>query len=149
MSDLTRFNPFRGLARVDPFGRDLDDMFKGFFLAPMPFNQPASGQFPIDVTEDEKNYKVRAELPGFAKDEISVSVSGDQVTIAAETKKEKEEKKGSQVVLRECYYGKQFRSFTLPQPVDDGKTTAKYEDGVLNLVLPKKGNGKNKSIAID
>lgn len=149
MTDLARFNPFRGLTRVEPFGRDLDDMFKGFFLTPMPFNQASSGQFPIDVTEDDKSFKVRAELPGFGKDEINVSVSGDQVSISAETKKEKEEKKGSQVVLRECYYGRQFRSFTLPQVVDDAKTTAKYEDGVLNLVLPKKGNGKNKSIVID
>lgn len=149
MTDLTRFNPFRGLSRVDPFGRDLDDVFKGFFLAPMPFSQFSQGQFPIDVTEDDKNFKVRAELPGFGKEEINVSVSGDQVSISAETKKEKEEKKGSQVVLRECYYGKQFRSFTLPQAVDDAKTTARYEEGVLNLVLPKKGNGKNKSIAID
>lgn len=149
MADLARFNPFRGLTRVDPFGRDLDDMFKGFFLTPMPLNQMAAGQFPIDVTEDDKNYKVRAELPGFNKEDISVSVTGDQVSISAETKKEKEEKKGSQVVLRECYYGRQSRSFTLPQGVDDAKTTARYEDGVLSLTLPKKGNGKNKSIVVE
>lgn len=149
MANLTRFNPFRGITRVDPFGRELDDIFKGFFLTPMPLNELSTGQFPIDVSEDDKNYTVRAELPGFKKEDINISVAGDQVSITAETKKEKEEKKGSQVVLRECYYGRQSRSFTLPQNVDDGKTTAKYEDGVLCLTLPKKGNGKNKSITID
>lgn len=149
MNDLTRFKPFRGLTLVDPFGREFDDMFKGFFLTPMPLNQLSAGQFPIDVSEDDKNFKVRAELPGFNKEDINVSVTGGQVSITAETKKEKEEKKGSQVVLSECYYGRQSRTFTLPQGVDDAKTTAKYEDGILSLILPKKGNGKNKSIVID
>lgn len=51
-------------------------------------------------------------------------------------------------VWRECYYGKQYRAFNLPQTVDESKTSAKYEDGVLSLVLPKKGNGSLKKIAI-
>lgn len=149
MADITRFNPFRSLTRLDPFGRDIDDLFKGFFLTPMPLNQMTTSQFPLDVSEDDKSYKVRAEIPGVNKEDIQISVNGDQVTISAETKKEKEEKKGNQVVLKECYYGKQYRSFTLPQTVDDSKTTAKYENGVLNLVLPKKGNGNTKKITVD
>jgi len=149
MADLVRFNPFRGLSRLDPFGREIEDLFKGFFLTPVPFQQMAGGQIPVDVTEDDKAFKVRAEIPGFKREEINVSVSGDQVTIAAETKSEKEEKKGEQVVMRELYYGKQYRSFTLPQDVDDAKTTAKYADGVLELVLPKKGATATKKIAID
>ncbi len=149
MADIARFNPFRGLARLDPFGREMEDMFKGFFLAPVPFNQLSTAQIPIDVTEDEKNYKVRAELPGFNREEIQVSVDGDQVSIIAETKKEKEEKKGDQVVVRECYVGKQYRAFTLPQAVDDSKTSAKYVNGVLELVLPKKAATATKKIAID
>jgi len=149
MADLVRFNPFRGLSRLDPFGREIEDLFKGFFLTPVPFPQMGGSQIPVDVTEDEKSYKVRAEIPGFKREEIDVSVSGDQVTISAETKKEKEEKKGEQVVLRELYYGKQYRSFTLPQAVDDTKTTAKYSDGILELMLPKKGAAATKKISID
>lgn len=148
MADMTRFNPFRGLARFDPFGRDIDDFFKGGFVTPIQFNQLSAGQIPIDVSEDDKSYKVRAEIPGFNKEDIHVSVHGDQVSISAETKKEKEEKKGDQVVLRECYYGRQQRAFTLPQAVDDTKATAKYTDGVLELVLPKAG-AASKKIAID
>jgi HSP20 family protein len=149
MADITRFNPFRGLGRLEPFGREMEDMFKGFFLTPVPFNQISAGQIPVDVTEDEKSYKVRAEIPGFNKEEINVSVNGDQVSISAETKKEKEEKKGDQVVVRECYYGRQYRVFTLPQAVDDAGTTAKYENGVLELSLPKKVAAATKKIAID
>ena len=149
MADITRFNPLRGLARFDPFGRDIDDLFKGFFLTPVPFNQMTGGQIPLDITEDDKSYKVRAEIPGFNKEDVHVSVNGDQVSISAETKKEKEEKKGDQVVLRECYYGKQYRAFTLTQAVDDTKTTAKYADGVLELVLPKKAAAAKKKITID
>jgi len=149
MADLARFNPFRGLSRFDPLGREMEDLFKGFFLTPVPFQQVSSGQIPIDVTEDDKAYKVRAEIPGFNREEIDVSVNGDQVSISAETKREKEEKKGDQVVLRECYYGKQYRAFTLPQAVDESKTSAKYTNGVLELVLPKKAAAASKKIAID
>ena len=123
--------------------------FKGFFVTPLPFHQTPSGLVPIDVTEDEKAYKVRAEIPGFNREEISVSVEGDQVSISAETRREKEEKKGDQVVVRECYSGKQYRAFTLPQAVDDAKTSAKYTNGVLELVLPKKAAASTKKIAID
>ncbi len=148
MSDLALFNPLRRLARYEPFSADVDDLFKGFFLTPMSVNSMSPGQFPVDVTEDETNYKVRAEIPGFNKEDIQISVDGDQVSISAETKQEKEEKKAGQVVLRECYYGKQYRAFTLPKTVDETKTSAKYEDGVLNLVLPKKSNGSTQKITI-
>lgn len=148
MADIARFTPFRNLSRLDPFGRDLDELFKGSFMTPMPAAALAGAQFPIDITEDDKAYKVHAEIPGFGKEDIHVQVNGDQVTISAETKKENEEKKDDRVVMRECYYGRQYRAFTLPQAVDDAATTAKYADGVLTLVLPKKGAGGAKKIVI-
>lgn len=149
MTDLARYNPFRGLTRFNPFGRDIDDLFTGFFPAPMSPTTMADFHMPIDITEDDKVYKVRAEIPGFNKEDISVSVSGDQVTISAETKKEKEERDGERIVHRECYYGRQCRSFTLPQAADEAATKAKYEDGVLNLELPKKAGGSHKKIIIN
>lgn len=149
MADITRYNPFRGLSRLDPFGREMDDFFKGFFLTPISLDKMPDAQIPIDITEDETGYKVRAEMPGFNKDEISVSVKGDQVTISAETKKEKEEKKGDKVIHRECYYGKQYRSFTLPQAADEAAVKARYENGVLSLELARKAGSDAKKIAID
>ncbi len=149
MADITRYSPFRGLSRLDPFGRDMDDFFKGFFLTPISLDKMPDAQIPIDITEDDKGYKVRAEMPGFNKDEINVSVNGDQVSISAETKKEKEEKKGDKIIHRECYYGKQFRSFTLPQAADEANVTAKYENGVLSLELAKKAGSSATKIKVD
>ena len=150
MTDLARYNPFRGLTRFNPFGRDMDDLPTGPFPTPMSLNPMADLHMPIDITEDDKVYKVRAEMPGFNKEDISVSVNGDQVTISAETKKEKEEKKnGEKIVHRECYCGRQFRSFTLPQAADETNTKARYEDGVLNLELPKKAGDNQKKITVN
>ena len=149
MTDIARFNPLKGLNRIDPLARDMDELFQGFFMKPFSWNQMTTpNPFPIDVTENDGAYIVRAEIPGFKKEDIQVSVHGDQVTVSAETQKEKEEKKGDQVILRECTYGRQYRSFTLPQMVDDTKTTAKYENGVLKLTLPKKGDSTMKKIAV-
>jgi HSP20 family protein len=150
MAEVARFSPFRNLARLDPFGREFDDLFKGFLLTPLPAQQTAAGsRIPIDISEDETSYKVRAEIPGFSKEDIQISVHGDEVSISAETKRDKEEKTGETVVLRECYYGKQYRAFTLAQAVDDAKASAKYADGVLELVLPKKESAVTRKIAIE
>ncbi len=75
-------------------------------------------------------------------------MEGDQVSIGAELKKEKEEKKGEKVVRSERYYGKQSRSFTLGHDIDAGKAEAKYSDGVLELKLPKKANGASKELKV-
>jgi HSP20 family protein len=162
MAAISQFNPFRGFDRLEPFGRDMEEMFKGFFLngrqlADMykGFYDPStalaplsSGRFPVDISEDETAFKVRAEIPGFKKDEIKVSVDGNQVSISAETRKEREQKNGDQVIMQECFCGKQYRAFTLPKPVDDTKTAAKYCDGVLELTLPKKAGAASANIAI-
>jgi HSP20 family protein len=162
MAQISLYNPFRRFERLEPFGREMEelmngffangrqlaDAFKGFYEPTAPFAQLNTGRFPIDVSEDEKAYKVRAEIPGFQKDEIKVSVDGNQVSITAETRKEKEEKKGEQLIMQECYCGKQYRVFTLPQAVDDAKTAARYSDGVLELTLPKKAGAAAATIAI-
>jgi HSP20 family protein len=91
----------------------------------------------IDVAEDEKNFIVKADVPGVSKDDIHVAIDGNQVSITAETKIEKEEK-GKNTLRRERYYGKQYRSFVLSAEIDDSKAQANYKDGVLHLTLPKK-----------
>jgi HSP20 family protein len=149
MFDIARFNPLRRVSRFDPFSRDIFKDIDDLYLTPFNLNRMTGGQFPIDVSEDDKSYKVHAEIPGFSKEDIHVTVNGDQISISAETRKEEEEKKGEQVVLKECHYGSQYRAFTLPQAVDDAKCSAKYANGVLDLVLPKKeGTVSNKQINI-
>ncbi|OYY82000.1 MAG: heat-shock protein Hsp20, partial [Hydrogenophilales bacterium 16-62-9] len=73
---------------------------------------------------------------------------GNQVSISAETKTEKEEKKGEKVLRSERYCGKVMRSFTLTHDVDEAKAQAKYSDGVLELSLPKKAVSSAKTLAI-
>lgn len=127
--------------RWDPFD-DIDDLFKGFFLRPMRMEPgEAAGQpvrIRIDVKEDEKSYLVHAELPGVKKEDINVSIDGNQVSIGAEVKREKEEKQGEKVLRTERYYGKVYRAFALAQDVDQDGASARYENGVLELTLPKK-----------
>jgi HSP20 family protein len=143
MSNLARFNPFSEMR--DPFG---DDFFKGFALRPVYRMLEGEPQMRLDLTEDDKNFFVKAEIPGVKKEDIKVSVDGNQVSLTAEVKKETEEKEGSRVIRSERYYGSVARSFTLDENVDQSAALAKYEDGVLQLTLPKKSNGKSHILKI-
>jgi HSP20 family protein len=145
MANVTRFNPFGDLVRLDPF-REFEPMFR--FPRSVWRNLPEAPEIKMDVTEDEKAYRVKAEIPGVKKEDIKVSIDGSQVSISAEVKKESEEKKGETFIRSERYYGSQYRGFSLPQDVDSAKAEAKYTDGVLELVLPKKEGSAAKQLAV-
>jgi len=145
MANITRYDPFSEITRFDPF-RNLDEMFRGFLVRPV--LRGLEPQIKIDVAEDKKAYTVRAEIPGVKKEDIKVSIEGNQVSISAEVKEEKEEKKGKTVIRSERYYGKVYRSFSLGQEVDQKATKAKYVDGVLELTLPKKPGRAGKQITV-
>ncbi|HKB60677.1 MAG TPA: Hsp20/alpha crystallin family protein [Gallionellaceae bacterium] len=139
MANLTRFTP-----RDDVF----DDLFRGFFMRPIRLDSGPEVQIKMDVKEDDKAYIVHAEIPGVKKDDIQVSIDGNQVSISAEVKNEKEVKEGEKVLRSERYYGKVSRSFSLGGDVDEAAAQAKYEDGVLLLTLPKKAVTKAKRLEI-
>jgi HSP20 family protein len=126
-------------------------MFKGLFVRPMRLERdlPAQIQVKMDVSRTDDAYAVNAEMPGVKKDDIHVSIDGNQVTISGETKKESEEKKGEEVIRSERYYGKVSRSFTLAQDVDEAKVVAKYADGVLKLTLPMKSKAATRKITVN
>lgn len=134
------------VTRYDPFG-DLDDLFKGFMLRPVRMEQQAP-QIKIDVKENEDAYMVHAEIPGVKKEDIKVDIDGNMVSISAEVKHEKEEKKGERVIRSERYYGSVSRSFSLAHDLDDARAQAKYTDGVLELTLPKKTGAKANKIVV-
>ena len=138
------------LVRRDPFALDdvFDDLFKGFFVRPVHFEGQQQVQIKTDIKEDDKAYTVHAEIPGVKKEDIHVSIDGNQVSISAEVKKEKEEKEGEKVLRSERYFGQAYRSFTLGQDIDDNAAHAKYTDGVLELTLPKKAVSTAKKLAI-
>ncbi len=146
MSNLTRYDPF-SLTRIDPF-ENIDDLFKGFFVRPVAFEGQTQMHIKMDVKENDDAYTVHADIPGVKKEDIHVSIDGNQVSISAETKTEKEEKKGEKVLRLERYCGKVMRSFTLTHDVDEAKAQAKYSDGVLELSLPKKAVSSAKTLAI-
>src|SRR5512135_1800087 len=129
MANLTRYNPVD-----DAF----DDLFRGFFMRPVRVAGMPEMQIKMDVKEDDKAYSVHAEIPGVEKDDIHVTIDGNQVAISAEVKNEKEVKEGEKVLRSERYYGKVSRAFTLGQDVDEAAAQAKYDNGVLELTLPKK-----------
>ena len=83
--------------------RRFDDLFRGFF-APVRADK-AAVSIKVDVTETDNAYVVHAEIPGVAKDDIQVSIEGNQVTIGAEVKRENETKEGERVLRSERYYG--------------------------------------------
>lgn len=114
MANITRFEPFNELARLDPFS-DLDNLFKGFMVRPVFQGAVAAPQMKLEVTEDDKAYTVKAEIPGVRKEDIHISVDGNLVSISAEVKKETEKKEGKKVVHSERYYGQVARSFTLAE----------------------------------
>jgi HSP20 family protein len=140
MANITRWDPFE----------DIDDLFRGFFLRPMRVETGSESQVRIkmDVKEDDKVYVVHAEVPGVRKEDIQVSIDGNQVSISAEVKREKQDKQGDKVLRSERYYGKAYRAFSLAQDVDQEGAQAKYENGVLELTLPKRATAVQKRLTV-
>ncbi|MHB8495172.1 MAG: Hsp20/alpha crystallin family protein [Casimicrobiaceae bacterium] len=147
MANITRFDPFGEIATFAPF-RDIEDFLSVPRLRSWGRDFPAAPEIKIDVTEDDKTYHVKAEIPGVKKEDIHVAVEGNQVSISAEVRKDEEEKKGKTVLRSERYYGKHERSFTLMHDIDESKAEAKYQDGVLDLALPKKNGSVSKQLAV-
>ncbi|HSI21388.1 MAG TPA: Hsp20/alpha crystallin family protein [Methylophilaceae bacterium] len=143
MANLTRFDPFQVTA-LDPF----EDVFKGFFRPARHLEEQHPLQLKMDIREDDKNYTVHAEIPGVKKEDIQVTIDGNQVSISAEVKQEKEVKEGEKLLHSERYYGTITRSFALSSDIDDSASQAKYHDGVLELVLPKKATSTSRKLTI-
>lgn len=139
MANISRYEPYEV---SDP----LDNLFRGFFR-PVQMDKEMP-QIRMDVKEDEKNYAVHADMPGVTKDDIHVTIDGNTVSISAEVKKNTEQKEGEKVLRRERYFGRVSRSFALEHEVDEATASARYQDGVLELVLPKKTAASAKRLNI-
>lgn len=101
----------------------------------------------VDITENDKEYLVTAEIPGAKKEDVRVSIDGSYVSIAAEINKDEERKSGRSIV-RETFRGSVSRGFSLASEVDDKNAVAKLEDGVLRLTLPKREGAPQKLLKI-
>lgn len=146
-NNLMQRDPFSTLARFDPF-TDMDDIFRDFFAMPALRNRDAAPRIRLDISENEQEYRVNAEIPGVDRDDIKVSIDGNRVSINAEIRQEKQTAEAGKLMRSERVYGQQYRSFTLPQEVDDAAAQAKYHDGILELTLPKKSGTGGTQLSI-
>jgi len=137
---------------VDLLRREMDHFFDD--LVPFSWSRDNGGKAlgtwtpSADITEDEKEYLIRMDIPGMEKDDIKVNFQDGRVTITGERKaEEKEEKKDH--IRQERYYGSFYRSFTLPEKVKEENIQASFKNGVLKLVIPKAEVVKPKSIKVN
>jgi HSP20 family protein len=101
----------------------------------------------VDISEDQNNYFVNAELPGVKKEDVNVYVENERLFIEGERKHESEEGSDGKDYHRvERFYGKFQRSFRLPKAVDPNKIEANFEDGILKVAIPKTEEAKPKQI---
>jgi HSP20 family protein len=145
MAHITRHSPF---GVTDPFepSDPLDNLFRGFFR-PVQMDKDVP-QIRMDVKEDAKIYAVHADIPGVSKEDIHVSIDGNTVSISAEVKTNTEQKDGETVLRRERTFGRVSRSFALENEIDETAANARYQDGVLELVLPKKAAATARRLAV-
>lgn len=126
-----------------------DDAFRSFMRPFRWEGRPETPQIPLDVTETEDAYTVKAPIPGVAKEDIHVEIDGRQVMITTEFKKPAQEKKEARMLVTEMSYGFASRTFTLGYEVDRAKATAKYQDGMLTLMLPKLTGVHTESLKVE
>jgi len=140
MSNLTRFE-------------SADNFFPEFFrrlARPMEFGAQVPAEIRLDVKETDKAYLVTAEVPGARKDDVRVAIDGNVVTISTQISKDVEDKHadGGRMLVRETWRGQSSRTLALAHDVDDKAATAKLEDGMLKLTLPKRTGASSKLLAI-
>lgn len=110
--------------------------------------QQLTAAYPVDIREDEKNVYVEAEMPGFKKDEINVTVEEGILHITAERSEQPDQQEEQGYHLRERRYSRFHRAFTLPTAVDESKADAKLDEGVLHLTLPKTAEVQPRKIEV-
>ncbi len=139
--NITRWNPFT----------EMDDFFKSYNRA-LARNQSQEGMLradwspSVDITEDDKEFLIKAELPEVKKEDIKVDVNNGVVTLSGERRSETKDEKEHRI---ERFYGRFSRSFSLPENVKEEDIKAENKEGMLYLHLPKSEADKPKKIQVD
>jgi HSP20 family protein len=143
--ELVPWRPFREISSLRGEMDKLWDNFFGERVLGKAFSDEWNPS--VDISETENNLLIKAELPGLESKDVSVSISGDLLTIKGEKKKEKEEKDEHHHYI-ERYAGTFQRSFRLPVNVQSDKVEAAFKNGVLKITLPKVAEARKKAIEI-
>lgn len=132
MLSLKPYSVHRNLSYFDPF-RELAELDRAF--------RPSGLMFTTDIRETENAYELESDLPGFRKEDISIDIEEDRLTVSAERKQEERAEEKNGYVHVERSFGSYSRSFDL-SGIDTEGITASYTDGVLKITLPKKPEEK-------
>ncbi|MFC4548889.1 MULTISPECIES: Hsp20/alpha crystallin family protein [Halorussus] len=145
-----RRNPFKEIEEMfDRMGRQFEESMGG--MGGMGDMSGMGEQMSMDVADHGEEYVVTADLPGFEKEDIEVSLREDQLTIRAEHAEEREEgdESDGQYLRKERRHQSTSRSVTLPGEVDEQGVSAQYRNGVLTVTLPKATSDDGDSHSID
>ena len=116
----------------------LDDFLRSVMVKPLTETKDQALSLAIDVRENEHAYLVSADIPGARKEDIQVNINGAHVSISVERKNEKSVNEQEKILRSERSFGKVSRAFEMEHEFDESQASAKYAEGVLELVLPKK-----------
>jgi HSP20 family protein len=130
---------------ADTIQRDFDTLLNRFFNG-----REGNGLAPygVDVREDSDHIYVEAELPGYTKEDVDITLENSTLTIAAQRNSEQKNEKQGDYLLNERRYARFLRSFTLPPTVDDQSVQANLKDGVLTITLNKREETKPRKVKV-
>lgn len=135
------------LARFSNFGPSfIDRFFEGdaFDRTNKTFSDTNTTLPSVNIKENDEEFEVEVAAPGLEKKDFNIEIKNNMLTISSEKKSESKQKEGEQYTRQEFSYQSFCRSFTLPNSVDIEKIEAKYIDGILNILIPKKEEAKPK-----
>ena len=145
MNTMIRWNPFGEMARMRS---EIDRLFEDAFNAPVgKWERNSVWGFPLDVTEGDDAFTVKAAVPGMNPDELDITITDNVLTIKGEMQEE-EVRDEEKVHLRERRFGSFMRSLSLPTPVESDNVTATMENGILTLQIPKAEAVKPRRITV-
>lgn len=141
---IVRWDPFRDLVQMRD---DIGSWFENTVDKEREIRKSASWAPNVDIKENDKEIALKADLPGIKKEDIDISIDGDQLTVKGKRSMEKEEKE-EDFVRVERSYGSFYRSFNIGVPVKNDEIKASYKDGVLRINIPKAEVKKPKKVKI-
>jgi len=140
--------PWKPFGQIGSLRKEMDRLWNRFLSETPSLGAFTEGWLPsVDMSETKDSFIIKAELPGMDAKDVTVSLSGDILTIQGEKKKEEEEKDESHHCI-ERYYGSFQRVFQLPTAVKGDKVEASFDKGILKVILPKVEEAKKKQIEV-
>lgn len=141
-----------GALSFDDFDHFFNDFLSNRWPRLLDWNTPnlSPTSFPrVDIIDHDQSIEVQAALPGVKKEDVSVSIHHQTITISTTSKEEKKEEEPGKYFRREISHGQFQRTLALPDNIDDEQAKASFKDGILTVTIPKTEKSKNKSITIE